>query len=56
MHGVECGLGVCIESGVQPGNYLTTEGDSRVAWRLGGRGLNHHMHVSIGGYYAAIYI
>ena len=44
---MECGTGVCIESAVRPGNYLTTEGDSRVVWREGG-GLTHHSHVRIG--------
>merc|ERR1712212_942015 len=41
-----CGLALCFESVVQPGNFLATEWDSRLVWRSG-CGLNHENFVSL---------
>ena len=45
VSGRKCGSGFCLESAVEPGNFLSTEWDTRLVWRED-CGLGHENFVS----------
>ena len=58
MKGKECGVAVCLESGIRKGYYLTTMEDTRLVWREVD-GLTHHSQVIgqvKGGLYITLYL